>query len=358
MTSYNPSSFQVQALASSISRRLSSETNALLVNIVPTGRQAKRHAQQINYAEDFGDDFEFESTPNDLAYENGRSSRTIIEAKTQVDIQKFTPARNTPRLKSLENEINVNAQTGKPDVLIPIKLNIESTHTNHKLNDIFMWNMNESLVTPTDFAAILCNDLELPNQMITQIADSITQQLDEYSYASSLTISNRNPCNVIIDLSVNLNKQLYQDRIEWDLNQNEVTPEQFAEIVVADLGLSLEFQLAISHALHEIIIRVKKEAIDGSFNNELHNLHLVKGIIFENGLRIFTESSISNGNDRWEPSVEILSSSEIERRENERIRNLRRLKRESMRRDYDENPSKKRHVGRPRKEEYSTGEWR
>ncbi|KAI3406800.2 hypothetical protein KGF56_000405 [Candida oxycetoniae] len=357
MTSYEQGSLQVQALASSISKRLATETNSLLVNIVPTGRQAKRHAQQINYAEDFGDDFEFDSTPNDLSSNgNDRSSRNFIEAKTQVDIQKFGPARNTPRIKSLEVETLFTSQTNKPEVLIPIKLNLESATSNHKLNDIFMWNLNESLVTPSKFAEILCNDLELPHSMVSQISDSITQQLEEYSYASNLTMQNKNPCNVIIDLSVNLNKQLYQDRIEWDLNQNEVTPEQFAEIVVADLGLSLEFILAISHSLHEIIIRVKKEIIDGSFNNEIHNLHLVKGIMFEKGLRIFTENSISNGNDRWEPSVEILSSSEIERRENERIRNLRRLKRESMRRDYDENPTKKRHVGRPRKNEVE--EWR
>ncbi|EDK42517.1 conserved hypothetical protein [Lodderomyces elongisporus NRRL YB-4239] len=360
MTSYEQSSFQIQGLASSISKRLASETNSLLVTIVPTGRQAKRHAQQINYAEDYGDDFEFESTPGEFSYaeSNGYRSRNYMEAKTQVDVQKIGPARPTPRIKLLDNDVlsnsnasTITAQSCKPEVLVPIKLSLESSNANHKINDIFMWNLNESLITPSDFAEILCNDLELPNSMGQQITDSITQQLEEYSYASNLTIQSKDPCNVIIDLSVNLNKQLYQDRIEWDLNQNQVTPEQFAEIVVADLGLSLEFKLAISHALHEIIIRVKKEIVDGSFNNEIHNLHLVKGIIFEQGLRIFTENSISNGNDKWEPSVEILSASEIERRENERIRNLRRLKRESMRREFDENPNKKRHVGRPRKEE-------
>lgn len=299
MVNYEASSFQVQGLASSISKRLSSETNSLLLNAIPTGRQAKRHAQQINYSEDFVDDFEIENSPGDLPYNGQESGRNLNESKTQVDAQKYGPARKTPRIKSLDDESNLNSQTNKPETLIPIKLNLESPVTSHKVNDVFMWNLNETLITPTDFAVILCNDLELPNQMVTQIADSITQQLEEYSYASNLTIPNSNPCNVIIDLSVNLNKQLYQDRIEWDLNQNEITPEKFAEIVVADLGLSLEFNLAISHALHEIITRVKKEIIEGSFNNEIHNLHLVKGIFFEQGLRIFTENSVNNGNDHW-----------------------------------------------------------
>lgn len=63
MVNYEASSFQVQGLASSISKRLSSETNSLLLNAIPTGRQAKRHAQQINYSEDFIDDFEIENSP-------------------------------------------------------------------------------------------------------------------------------------------------------------------------------------------------------------------------------------------------------------------------------------------------------
>ena len=36
--------------------------------------------------------------------------------------------------------------------------------------------------------------------------------------------------------------------------------------------------------------------------------------MFEQGIRIFTENSVQNGNDRWEPLVEVLTSSEIERR--------------------------------------------
>ncbi|KAI5963340.1 SFH1 [Candida pseudojiufengensis] len=360
------SQFQIQGLASSFSKRLASETNSLLIGSVPTGRQAKRHAQQINYSEEVLDDFDFENTPGDqfstsgafasngTNYNGFNSQRSLMESKTQVDAQKYGPARNTPKFKELDDESNIKNLIGKPEILIPIKLNLETSNGNHKLNDIFMWSLNDSLITPIQFSEILCNDLELPNSMISTIADSIQQQIDEYSYASTLTIPHNNPVNIIIDLSVNLNKQLYQDRIEWDLNQNLVTPEQFAEIVCADLGLSLEFNLAISHALHEIIIRVKKEIIEGSFNNEIHNLHLVKGVIFENGLRIFTENSINNGNDHWEPSVEVLSSSEIEKRENERIRNLRRLKRENMRRDYDD--TKRRNVGRRRK--HDEDEWR
>ena len=50
-----------------------------------------------------------------------------------------------------------------------------------------MWNLNESLITPTEFAEIVCSDLDLPFSMAAQIADSINQQIEEYSYASNFT---------------------------------------------------------------------------------------------------------------------------------------------------------------------------
>ncbi|KAF6062896.1 SNF5 / SMARCB1 / INI1 family protein [Candida albicans] len=321
----------IQALATSFPKRLANDSdNSLLINVAPTGRQAKRHIQQINYSEEFGDDLDFDEFPSSTP-----GTRSLNENKAQIEAQRYSLAKNTPTPKRILEKPVLSELVEKPVVLIPIKIMIENLNTNQKLIDSFMWNLNESLITPTEFAEIVCSDLDLPFSMAAQIADSINQQIEEYSYASNLQLPNKGPYNVTIDLSVNLNKQLYQDRFEWDMNQNEVTPEIFAEIVVADLGLSLEFKNAISHALHEIIIRVKKEVIDG--------------------IRIFTENSVQNGNDRWEPLVEVLTSSEIERRENERVRNLRRLKRENMRRDYDDH-SRRRQAGKRRYDELE-GAW-
>ena len=70
---------------------------------------------------------------------------------------------------------------------------IENLNTNQKLIDSFMWNLNESLITPTEFAEIVCSDLDLPFSMAAQIADSINQQIEEYSYASNLQLPNKGP---------------------------------------------------------------------------------------------------------------------------------------------------------------------
>lgn len=351
--SYDTSSYFVQGLATSLAKRLLDEPeNSLLVNIAPTGRQAKRNAQQINYSEDFVDDFEFEDTPSSNFNKN-----SIINSQQQTIVQKLSPARNTPHIDSLDDDHKINELAHKAEVLIPIKINVENPNSTHKVVDFFMWNLNETLITPNQFAEILCTDLELPNSMQQQIAESIFQQIEDYNYVSGLQFTPGNPCIVIIDLSVSLSKKLYQDKFEWDLNQTEITPETFAHIVVSDLGLALEFKPAIAHALHEIIVRVKKEILDGSYNNEIHNMHLLRGIIFEGGIRISTEASILNGNDQWEPIVEILTPAEIEKRENERIRNMRRLKRENMKRDYDDFGSNKRRQTLSRKK-YDDLEWR
>ncbi|ODV76676.1 chromatin structure remodeling complex protein SFH1 [Suhomyces tanzawaensis NRRL Y-17324] len=351
--SYDSSSFYVQGLATSISKRLFNDPdNSLVLNIAPTGRQAKRNAQQINYSEEYVDDFDFEDTPSSSILKNTSSTQQ------QSNIQKYTPARNTIHIKDLEDEHRISELVHKTDTLIPIKISLENPNSTHKVVDFFMWNLNETLITPQQFSEILCTDLELPNSMQQQVAESIIQQIEDYNYVSNLQLPLGNPCVIIVDLSVNLNKQLYQDKFEWDLAQSEVTPEQFAHIVVSDLGLSLEFKPAISHSLHEILIRVKKEIIDGSYNNEIHNLHLLRGLIFESGIRIATEASVQNGNDHWEPVVEMLSQAEIEKRENERIRNMRRLKRENMRRDYDDFSSKRRQTASRRRYDELEGTWR
>ncbi|KAK6460376.1 chromatin structure remodeling complex protein SFH1 [Scheffersomyces coipomensis] len=352
--SYDSTSFYVQALATSFAKRLSDEPdNSLFLNIAPVGRQAKRNAQQINYSEDYVDDFDFEDSPSSSF---AKTSTSI--SQQQTNLQRLTPARNTPNIANLDDEQKLSELVNKPEVLVPIKLLLENGTSTHKIVDSFMWNLNESLITPSDFAAIICNDLELSGSMQSQITESIIQQIEDYAFASNLQIPSDTPCVVIIDLSVNLNKQLYQDKFEWDLNQTEVTPEDFAQIVVDDLGLPLEFKAAISHSLHEIIIRVKKEISDGTYNSEFQNLHLVRGLIFESGIRIFTENSIQNGTDHWEPIVEVLTPAEIEKRENERIRNLRRLKRENMKRDYDDFGSKRRQVVGRRKFDELEGTWR
>lgn len=360
---YQTSSFQPQALATGLNSRVTKDPeNPLIINSAPQGRSAKRNAQQINYAEfdNANDDYDFEdyptpsSTLTNIVNNNQQAEITANAQKHQLKPAKLVNPN------SFYEDDHITFETQNHDVLVPIRLNLEYNGGMSRLVDFFMWNLSESLISPEQFAALLCSDLELPGTMQQDIVESIKKQIEDYNYVSTLQLPPDNEYHVVIDLSVSLNKKLYQDKFEWDLNQSEVTPELFADIVVADLGLSLEFKPAISHSLHEVIIRLKKEISDGTYNHELHNYQQVAGLIFEKGIRIRTESSVQNGNNIWEPIVEVLTPWELENRDREKERNIRRLKRENMRRgEVDEFGSSKRrgNISRRRFDELE-GSWR
>lgn len=354
--SYSSKTYLPQALASGIYSRINKDPdNALVVNTVPQGRSAKRNAQQINYAEfdNFNDDFDQDEHQTATATTNAVANNQMSSSSLKILLR---TARPTGHIPELDDDLRLLELTHKrEDVLIPIKLNMEYNSGSSRLVDFFMWNVNESLITPQRFAAILCNDLELPGSLQSEIADSILRQIEEYNFLTTIQLPEHQEYFVIVDLAVSVGKKLYEDRFEWDLQQTDVAPEVFAESVVADLGLELEFKPAIAHSLYEAIYRLKREILEGTYNHELQKFQQTGGLLFECGIRITTEVSIHNGNDQWHPMVEILSPWEIEKREIERERNIRRLKRENMRREVDSHYGAKRRTlnGRRRVDELS-----
>lgn len=344
--SYHSQLVDPQALSTGLTLRLAKDPEtAILVNNVPQERSAKRNAQQINYAE-------FEQPVEDYDVEEESTTTTAMpmaNTHNAITVQKhlLKPAR----LTSTTTEDTVDepdASKGDTNTLIPIKLSIEFNGGTSKLVDFFMWNTLDPYLTPNKFAQLLVTELELPPLMQSEIASSISKQIEENYVVSGLQLPD-NEYHVIVELSVNLNRKLYVDKFEWDLKQTDITPEDFAEIVAADMGLSLEFRAAIAYSLHEMVLRLKKDLLEGSYNLELHKHQQILGLIFERNVRIRTDSSVNNGNAMWEPFIEVLSPWEIEKRELERERNFRRLKRENMRRETDDlHVFKKRTVTRRR----------
>lgn len=345
--------YYVQALCSSFAKRLQDTHDlALLLNYQPTGRQAKRAAQQINYSEDLVDDFDEDYTP-------GANTEEPLAQFNHFHNQpppSYLIARPNPHFAALEDEQVLTHLAHTREVLVPIKLNVEHPNGTNKLQDSFMWNMGTlNLVTPHAFAIMLINDLDLPAAMEPQITEQIQQQIEQYEFANSLQLplTPGEPYVVVIELTVNLNKQLYQDKLEWDINQNDITPEMYASIVVADLGLLREFEPNIAQALTEQLLKVKKEVADGTHNQTLNQLQQMRGVVHKDGLRIIPPEAMAEF-DAWEPRVESLTQAQIERRELEKGRNLRRLKRENLKRggvDFGDDFAPKRRANTRR------GEW-
>jgi chromatin structure-remodeling complex subunit SFH1 len=158
---------------------------------------------------------------------------------------------------------------------------------------------------------------------ITATATAIPPESDEFNPDDTY--------RCIITLNVNLSNSLYTDKFEWSLLHSSGTAEHFAKQTCADMGLGGEWVLAMTHAIYEAVLRLKKEACESG------------GLIGGNGYGGEISNEAANGAeagwryepehlaDEWEPKVELLSKEEIEKREGDRERQIRRLRRETAR---------------------------
>ncbi|KAF9562585.1 SNF5-domain-containing protein [Agrocybe pediades] len=158
--------------------------------------------------------------------------------------------------------------------LVPIRVEFE-TET-HRIRDCFTWNINESLITPESFARIFCLDLDIPLTWAETVAAQIRAQLEdqegvatmELGQDGALDIDTLPPngeelpeCRVILSIDVQIANYHLMDHIEWDL-LSPLTPEEFSVKLCAELGLTGEAVPLVAHAVHEEIMKHKKDAIE------------------------------------------------------------------------------------------------
>jgi chromatin structure-remodeling complex subunit SFH1 len=134
----------------------------------------------------------------------------------------------------------------------------------------------------------------------------------------------------IVNMSINLSSQLYTDKFEWSLLHPPGTAEAFAKQTCADLGLAGEWVPAMTHAIYEAVLRLKKEACEAG--------GLVGGLDIPNDAAISASGETGGWRyepehlaDEWEPKIETLSKEDMEKREGDRERQIRRLRRETAR---------------------------
>lgn len=136
----------------------------------------------------------------------------------------------------------------------------------------------------------------------------------------------------VVNLNINLQNKLYTDKFEWSLLHPVGLAERFAKQTCADIGLSGEWVPAMAHAIYEAVLRLKKEACEngglvGAMNGYGGEIDNMAANGAEAGWRFDNEHLA----DEWEPKLERLSKDEIEKREGDRERQLRRLRRETAR---------------------------
>ncbi|KAJ7728845.1 hypothetical protein DFH07DRAFT_220851 [Mycena maculata] len=236
----------------------------------------------------------------------------------------------------------VEREAGRRAALVPIRVEFETD--THRIRDCFVWNLNEELIRPESFAKIFCLDLDLPEVPWAEtVTNQIRAQLEEHEAIARLELNNDGfdeegeepvpECRVILSIDVQIANHHLLDHIEWDL-LSDLTPEAFAKTLCGDLGLTGEAVPLIAHAIHEELMKHKKDAVEW-------------GVVDGGGMRDKTGlglGSVARGRgpkalesiwrdwqeaDEFRTRFEVLTAEEVERREIERERASRRLRRET-----------------------------
>ncbi|KAJ5947318.1 hypothetical protein N7466_000333 [Penicillium verhagenii] len=170
--------------------------------------------------------------------------------------------RKTRELRISRRDLKV--QSEQMDDLVPIRLDIDWEKV--KIRDTFTWNLHDRVVSPDLFAEKLVEDLGLPLEtstpLIRQISQSIQEQLMDYypqiyMHEEALdphlpyTAYRNDEMRILIKLNITIGQHTLIDQFEWDINNAQNSPEDFAMRMTDDLSLSGEFTTAIAHSIRE-----------------------------------------------------------------------------------------------------------
>ncbi|KAK9469337.1 hypothetical protein V1512DRAFT_256025 [Lipomyces arxii] len=211
--------------------------------------EALRIVRQTNPGAIFGQGY--------AGFGNGMTSSKpgIIGARDRRRIGRFSR-----ELKISRDDMRIQSEA--EETLVPVRLDME--FEKQKLRDTFTWNLHERTISLELFAENLCEDYAFPLNHAPQIARAISEQVTEFqphifdpNMAKTVdptlpyTAYKDDDMRVIIKLDITVGQHNLVDQFEWDINDPQNDPEEFAQIMCEDLCLEAEFLTAISHAIRE-----------------------------------------------------------------------------------------------------------
>lgn len=224
-----------------------------------------------------------------------RLNAKIIKKKFPMCYDDFDPA-------------SLQENSSMKEDLVPIRLDMDID--NVKLRDTCVWNKNETLITPEQFAEILCDDLDLnPVSFVPAIANSIRHQCDQQPNEKDFT--NLYDSRIVIKLNIHIGNMSLCDQFEWDLSDPDNSPEDFANCLCRELGLGGEFVPAVAYSIRgQIFWHQQTYAFADS------PLPCVD-------VPFRTQSEA----EQWSPTLETLTDTEMEKKMRNQDRNTRRMRR-------------------------------
>ncbi|CAO3567869.1 unnamed protein product [Mortierella alpina] len=219
----------------------------------------------------------------------------------------------SPGARRAGAQSDLEAVADQDAILVPIRLDIDMDEV--RLRDTFTWNVNEQLMTPEKFAEILCEDLDLNvAKFVPEIAQSLRNQIAEFEPIAEVQVPHEGS-RVVIQLDIHVGGINLRDRFEWDVG-SDLTPEEFARQLAADLGIGGEFVPMIAHEIHEQLFRFKQDRLlDRGFDRE----------------PLFSGFRPTEDGENWCPALETLTAEEYEKLLEANDRSIRRNRRETSR---------------------------
>eukprot|EP01017_Pseudomicrothorax_dubius_P026902 TRINITY_DN3041_c0_g1_i3.p1 TRINITY_DN3041_c0_g1~~TRINITY_DN3041_c0_g1_i3.p1 ORF type:complete len:257 (+),score=52.02 TRINITY_DN3041_c0_g1_i3:346-1116(+) len=254
-------------------------------------------------------------------------------------------------MKSLslsQNKQPLQSISNRDGDLIPIRIDIEIEGRRFREN--ILWNIDEPYLTPENFAKIIAEENNLPPAFEHEIASVIRRGIAIYRpyFPQSIELYR------VIELDIRIDNISLKDRFEWDINDPNNNPEEFAYHLCSELGLNAEFAVQIAHSIREQIVAYQRQAMEKredrgrgiedisqmkkSTRSLLESSNALSNIkssfttvqINENNylrpIRFINNDTTDNLTD-WEPRIEILDPNEIKKVEKLEERKARYAKR-------------------------------
>ncbi|OQN99283.1 hypothetical protein B0A48_15132 [Cryoendolithus antarcticus] len=258
--------------------------------------------------------------------------------------QRMPPAhRKSGQLRTTRKETSQQAE--QHEELVPVRLDLELDKL--RLRDTFTWNMHEKLVTPEMFTDHLLEDLKLPPDHLQEVgrqvrAEMVDQILNYYPHVfvdegpaeqGKLYVEHKDDeMRIQIKLSITIGRITLIDQFEWDINNPQNSPEDFARVMARENALSGEFTTAIAHSIREQTqlytksLWLTNHAFDG---RPLEDPDLKDSLLPTPLLNTFRPQQMQKD---WTPWLYEMTEAELERTETSMMREHRAQKRQLNRR--------------------------
>ncbi|KAK8865672.1 hypothetical protein IAR55_000817 [Kwoniella newhampshirensis] len=320
---------------------------------------------------------------------------TWLGDRTPGERVRSQPARGTKHAYTSEELLE--AEADRPELLVPIiiDLDVPSNNPDHqgiKVKDRFLWNINEPFIDTLHFSVVFCEDVGIPaHPHASVISELIKAQLEEHQNVAEIDISNEEvteedvvfsddevddamevdggaeeqdngaeevdaeaeeekdarekerdreqaweeaDCRIIVNLDVQIYSHILRDRIEWDLSSS-LPPSTFAKQYCTELGLTGEAIPLVTFAIHEELLKHKRDALEMELFAATHPEEQAKwerGALPRVNMKRGPKGLVGVWRDWWEkeefgPILVELTMEEMEKREYERTREARRMMR-------------------------------